>query len=142
MEIIQKFKAIDGVEFNDKEECIKYETLIDRVNSIINTLPKHPNTCEFSNGSGYLQHNETTFKNAKISLLNICKEYIDHRWVQESIDDHNINPSYVGRLLDDYGIRPLYKAWYRIMCVDSKFREWGQLYYATNPNEAKQVKLN
>ena len=39
METITKFKAIDGREFNDKDECVKYELLIDRVNSIMNTLP-------------------------------------------------------------------------------------------------------
>lgn len=123
METITKFKAIDGVEFNDKQECIKYELLIDRVNSIMNTLSKHTDSCDFSNGSGYLQHDKTTLKNAKISLLTIMKEYIDHKWIQQTIDDDSIHPSHVGRLISDYGIRPLERAWNRIQCIDSKYRE-------------------
>jgi len=105
METIQKFKAIDGVEFTDKQECIKYELLIDRVNSIMNTLPKHPDTCDFSNGSGYLQHDKTTLRNAKVSLLTICKEYIDQKWIKQTIDVDTVNPQWVGRLLEDNEIR-------------------------------------
>lgn len=142
METITKFKAIDGKEFTDKQECIKYELLIDRVNSIMNTLPKRPDSCDFSNGSGYLQHNEITLRNTKISLLTICKEYIDHKWIQQSIDDDTIHPSWVGRLLDDYGIRPLNHAWYRFQCIDSKYREWGQPYFASNPEKATQKCLS
>ena len=142
METIQKFKAIDGVEFTDKQECIKYELLIDRVNSIMNTLPKHPDICDFSNGSGYLQHDKTTLRNAKVSLLTICKEYIDHKWIQQTIDDDTVHPSWVGRLLGDYGIRPLERAWSRFQCIDSKYREWGQPYFASNPEKATQKRLS
>jgi hypothetical protein len=142
METIQKFKAIDDCEFTNKDECIKYELLIEIVDSIMNTLPKKPDSCSFSNGSGYLQHDKTILRNAKINLLTICKEYIDHDWIQQTIDDENVHPSYVGRLLGDYGIKPLNKAWYRFQCIDSNLREWGQPYYASNPNEAEQVCLN
>ncbi|MDD2285827.1 MAG: hypothetical protein PHU98_06295 [Mariniphaga sp.] len=138
MKTITKFKAIDGIEFTNKNECIKYELLIDRVNSIMNTLPKHPDSCDFANGSGYLQHDKTILKNAKVALLKICKEYIDHKWIQINIDDDSIHPSYVGRLLDDYGIKPLNSAWYRFQCIDSNLREWGQPYYANYPEKATQ----
>ena len=142
MQTITKFKAIDGVEFTDKQECIKYELLIDRVNSIMNTLPKHPDSCDFSNGIGYLQHDKTTLRNAKVSLLTICKEYIDHKWIQQSIDGDTVHPSWVGRLLGDYGIRPLERAWNRFQCIDSKYREWGQPYFAYNPEKATQKCLS
>lgn len=142
MEIIRKFKAIDGVEFTDEQECIKYELLIDRVNSIMNTLPKHPDSCDFANGNGYLQHDKTSLRNAKIAILTICKEYIDHQWIQQSIDDDTVHPSWVGRLLSDYGIRPLDRAWNRFYCIDSELREWGQPYFALNPQKGTQNRIN
>lgn len=120
MKVITKFKAIDGTEFTKENECLKYELLIKRVNEIMALLPPTPNDdgCNYSNGSGYLQHEKQIFRNAQIKLLEICKEYIDHKWIQETIDDENLHSSYVGRLLSDYAIKPLNNAWYRFSCID------------------------
>jgi len=141
MEQITKFKAIDGTEFSNKEECLKYELLIERVNNIMALLPPLPKDdgCNFSNGSGYVKHNKATLRNAQIQLLEICKEYIDHKWIQQTIDDETMHSSYVGRLLSDYGIRPLNDAWYRFSCVDDQYREWGQPYFATNPDKGTDL---
>jgi hypothetical protein len=140
METITKFKAIDGKEFTSEIECLKYELLIKRVDEIMALLPKIPKDdgCNFANGGGYIQHEKTTLRNAQIQLLEICKEYIDHKWIQQTIDE-TVHSSYVGRLLGDYGIRPLENAWYRFSCVDKQYREWGQLYFATNPDKGTNV---
>jgi hypothetical protein len=137
MEKIIKFKAIDGKEFSSEKECLKYELLIERVNEIMATLPSIPkdDDFDFPNGGGYIQHKKETLRKAQISLLELCKEYIDHHWIQQSIDDENIHTSWVGRLLDDYGIRPLQNAWYRFSCIDHLYREWGQPYFASNPEK-------
>lgn len=37
----------------------------------------------------------------------------------------------IGRYLDDSG-SGAYKYWYRFMCIDEKYREWQQPYYAIN----------
>lgn len=42
--------------------------------------------------------------------------------------------SIVGRYLDG---TPFYSFWYRLMCIDDSDREWGQVYFALNPDEAK-----
>lgn len=144
MEVITKFKAIDGTEFKKESDCLKYELLIKRVDDIMALLPPKPNDdgCKFSNGSGYLQHEKTVLRNAQLQLLEICKEYIDHKWIQQTIDDENVHCSYVGRLLSDYNIKPLNNAWHRFSCIDKQQREWGQPYFALNPNEGEQVELN
>jgi len=137
METITKFKAIDGTEFTSETECLKYELLIKRVDEIMALLPPTPKDdgCSFANGEGYVKHEKQTLRKVQVRLLEICKEYIDHKWIQQTIDDENVHPSYVGRLLGDYGIRPLEKAWYRFSCVDKQGREWGQPYFANNPEK-------
>lgn len=144
METITKFKAIDGTEFTSETECLKYELLIKRVDEIMSLLPPTPKDdgCSFANGDGYIKHEKTELRNAQVKLLEICKEYIDHKWIQQSIDDETVHCSWVGRLLGDYGIKPLNNAWYRFSCVDNQSREWGQPYYANNPEKGKQVQLN
>ena len=141
METITKFKAVDGKEFTNTEECLKYELLIKRVDVIMAFLPPVPkaDNCDFDNGSGYVKHDKAILRNAQIQMLEICKEYIDHKWVQDTIDDENVHLSYVGRLIDDYEIRPIRDAWYRFMCVDKDSREWGQPYFADNPDKGTDL---
>lgn len=144
MEKITKFKAIDGKEFTGEIECFKYELLLKRVDEIMALLPPTPDNdgCSFANGDGYIQHDKAKLRNAQVQILEICKEYIDHEWIQQTIDaihDETVHLSYVDRLLGDYGIRPLEDAWYRFSCVDKQCREWGQPYFANNPNKGTDV---
>ena len=141
MKVITKFKAIDGKEFNSENECLDYENLIKNVNNIMKVLPPLPKDegCGFSNGDGFVQHDKTILRKVQINLLEEMKKHIDHKLIQQTIDDENVHPSYVGRLIDDYGISPLNKAWYRFMCIDKLGREWGQPYFVTNPDKTKQV---
>jgi hypothetical protein len=37
---------------------------------------------------------------------------------------------------------PFRKAWHRLLCIDQKWREWGQQYFVDYPKEnAKEVKV-
>ena len=109
--------------------------------ALLSPTPKDDG-CSFANGDGYIKHDKAKLRNAQIQILKLCKERIDHKWIQQTIEDESVHPSYVGRLIDDYNIRPLNKAWFRFMCVDNQNREWGQPYYANNPEKGKQVQLN
>jgi len=140
MEIITKYKATDGTEFFDKEKCEKYESLIEQVNSVMSALPARPNNIKFLDGHTYIQHDKRILRETKISLLEICKKYITHDWIQQSIEDDNIHPSWVGRLLSDSDIEPLIKAWHRFECIDTENREWGRVSLSENPNlNAKMI---
>ena len=142
MKTIKKFVAIDGVEFLDKDKCLEYEKLIGEIRQIMSSLPDKPDTCDFSNGSGYIKHDKESLERVKISLLNICKIHTDHKWIQQTIDDDTVHLSFAGRLIEEIGIRPLSNAWGRLMCIDNESREWGQSYYASHPDEAIQKQLN
>lgn len=56
-----------------------------------------------------------------------------------------INPpasfGWIGRYFDDGGHNCLYEAWSRLRCIDEKGREWGQPYYALNPEKGEQKSL-
>lgn len=142
MKKISKYEADDGTEFDNEKECLDYENLIKKVDKIMSELPSLPkdDNCEFSNGGGFINHDKTILRKVQINILKEIKKYINHDWVQQTIDNENAHPSYVGRLIDEhYKIRPLGKAWYRFMCIDKFGREWGQVYFANNPEKGKQV---
>lgn len=140
MKTITKFQAIDGVEFYTDSECLNYERLICAVENIMGELEQPPDDkdCKFANGDGFIQHDKVTLSRVRIDLLKEIKKHIDHKWVQQSIDDESIHPSWVARLISDYNIRPLSNAWYRFQCIDVRGREWGQPYFANNPEKATE----
>lgn len=142
MKPITKYEANDGSEWRTEKECIERDTLCARVEALMKQWPEHPKNdgCSFANGEGFLQLTKELFETTRESLLDIIAESIDHKWVNDSRGG-KAHPSWVGRLLSDAGADPLYRAWVRIACVDKQFREWGQVYYAENPTEGKQIKL-
>lgn len=145
MEVITKYKAVDGHEFRTEHECIAYEALIISTLAIMDQLPKKPKDdgCRFSNGHGYLQHDKETFDKVKKELLHLFATKVDHKWIQQSIDGENIHPSWVARIIGDYNLNPFHEAWYRIQCVDRNYREWGQPYFANTPeHNGEYVQLN
>lgn len=142
MKIISKFAAKDGVEFATECECLGYEDACSDIDQIISMLPEKPNTCEFSNGGGYIQHEMESFMKTRNAYLEYVKVYTDHKWIQQSIDmGIDAHPSWIARISEcfpDY----IAKKWYRFQCVDDQFREWGQPFYADNPSDAEQKRIN
>lgn len=144
MKEITKYKAEDGLEFNDKVECVEHERSCIMVSIIMERLPNRPDDCSFTNGSGYIQHGSNLLEVRNDFLRFVSKQYnITHKWVEQTINKgFEVHPSYVGRLIGECCPNTISKHWYRFMCIDSKLREWGQPYYANNPHEADQVVLN
>lgn len=142
MKQIIKWQAEDGSEFTDMAECLSYESLCAQVADVMAAFPPKPENdgCSFSNGGGFLQLSEAVVKDVRLKLLDIVATKISHRWVDES-RDMRVDASYVDRLLGDYGIRPLCRAWSRISCIDKQWREWGQPFFANNPGEGTQKML-
>lgn len=143
MKKIIKYKADDGREFLNEDECMEYETQERFIKSIISVLPEPPDDCGFSNGEGYIQHEPVIVNAVKTQLLREALRHSDHKWLQESIDKDDIHPSWAARIMGDcVKSNALNRAWYRIQCIDNRYREWGQPYYANHPGEAKQICLN
>ena len=148
MEVITQYKAKDGKIFNTEQKCLNHEKLIDQVNLVLSKLDNpedHKKEVDFDNGKGYIQHDPATFLEVKKELLGLISQKIDHHIIKKAYETYGtdeVHYSWVSRILGDYGYTPLTNAWYRMNCTDSKFREWGQPYYAVHPEEGNQVQLN
>ena len=142
MENITKYRAKDKTEFTSEVECIEYERLLDMVDRIMSRLQPKPKDdgCSFPNGNGFIQHEKSTVVRVWNALLDEFSSRINHEWISHS-KDMKYHSSYVGRLVDDYGISPYNKAWYRMQCIDKQFREFGQPYYVENPQDAKLFQI-
>ena len=144
MEKIAKYKANDGSLFDSEEDCMAHENNCAAAARIMQAIPDKPKGCDFSNGSGFIQHSSGGLLLARTALLELIKEkYTQHKWIQQSIDKGwDAHSSYAGRIIDECCPNSISKHWYRFMCIDDQYREWGQPYYANNPLDAKQVCLN
>ncbi len=130
MKAITKYEAKDGKVFNTEKECLEYEAIIEKVDAIMKPFGKRPDDINFSNGGGYLQHDIFDVSRAKKEITDFGNKLLKT----------NSDFYFIGRYFEGYDC--LYDAWGRLSAIDGKQREWGQTYYALNPNKGKQIKLN
>lgn len=143
MDIITKYKSFDGVEFLTALDCEEHEFNLKQANLIMSELPDRTDSRNFSNGMGYIQHDSESILKVRNKFLEFCKRYTDMEWIQETIDSgFDVDPSWAGRIIDESAPRSISKLWYRFSCIDKQCREWGQIYYANNPDKAELKRLN
>lgn len=132
MEIIQKYKANDGKVFNSSDECIKYEKLFIKVDQIMKDLNPLPteDSCRFGNGGGYIQQDKAVVEKARKEITKLGNTFFKQK--------EKWSFSMIGRLFNDSGYDCLYSAWGRLSHIDIYWREWGQGYYAYNPDKGVQ----
>lgn len=137
MEVVTRYKAADGREFQSRDECIKRDELIKEVNTIMGSLKPTPDKL---NWEGYVQQDKQTVLSVRSSLYRIAnRPGVLADWIKSQKMDHgktdgdlvNAHPSWFGRMLDG-GHEPLGDAYSRLCCIDSENREWNQPYYAMN----------
>jgi hypothetical protein len=143
MKTITKYVANDGSEHTATDACLKRDVLCAAVDSVMSLIPPRfdDKGCNYSNGHGYWQHDADRAATVRHGLLTLAKEHIPHRWIDESLADPSVDSSWAGRIISE-GPEPIYTAWCRIQCMDKQWREWGQTYYANNPDSAETVCLN
>ena len=111
-------------------------TFKEKVEEILCNLPppvediiKNMNGIGFKTGyEPYIQHAPSVIENLQKDFIKICVQegILPDRFLEGNIHRQGIIGS-----LDDSG-SGAYKYWYRFMCVDEKYREWQQPYYAIN----------
>lgn len=136
MKIITKFVADDGTEFPEEAKAEAHDKLIKRVELVMRPMGKiiEDYNCDFSNGSGYIQHDISTVFDVRVALLEIANSIYHHKWLL----DAKSHPSWAGRIISECCPNVVYGAWPRICCVDVKGREWGQPFFALNPDKGTQ----
>jgi hypothetical protein len=126
-------------------EAAVRENMIGAVAGAINTLKNRPSDPNFE---GYIQQDEEQVMECKKLLFSIANtEGVLKWWIDKQIKNRgktncdlikNCHPSWFGRMLDG-GHQPLNQAYHRLCCLDDKFREWNQPYFAMNPGTGKRV---
>ena len=130
MKVITKYVANNGIEFTTEKECVEQDALIIQVENImsdINPLPKKDDGCRFGNGYYFIQQDLKRVSEVKRKILTLIKVYVNHHWIEDTLNKENIHPSY---------IMPLSNAWCRISNIDKLGREWGQGYFVENPDKS------
>lgn len=133
MKAIIKYQALDKTTFNTEEECVRYENLLNKVNKIMSKIGDKvkDKSCEFGNGGGYIQHNKEIVKKAQTDITNLAIKEL-------KLDKDYKFGSFIGRYIDDSGVNCIKEAYCRLQCIDNKGREWGQPYFAINPDKGVQ----
>lgn len=77
----------------------------------------------------YIQHIPEVIEEVQETFIELCVEQgiLPDKFLKNKVHRQGI----IGRYLDDSGSGS-YKYWYRFMCIDEKYREWEQPYYAIN----------
>lgn len=142
MRAITQYQAFDGTVFGTEDDCRAYEVMSAKIHAAMRALPSKPDSSEFANGAGYIQHDSASINEAMMGVLEQAKKYSGHRSIVDSMEiGFPARRGIVGRIIDDCCPRPINMAWYRFMCTDDDYREWGQPYFALNPDKGEQKRI-
>lgn len=150
MKELTVYVAEDGARFDTRDSCGAHDLLVSRCRDIEAQLRPTPKDdhLEFANGGGYVQQLDAAYTKVKDELLMLYSEHCDYSHsTMRHIDEARRRPcgeagfSMIPRLFDSGDTRPIDRIWHRLVCIDSRCREWGQPYFATHPNEGKQREI-
>ena len=124
MRPVTMYRSRDGRVFETEADCLRHEEILnaaDEIHTIIGPRPKDPH-CVFANGGGFIQRVGDSVGAARERLSVLALQY---------------HGSSRPRVIDDCD-SPLSDVSFRLRCIDSQGREWGQPYYAINPHSGTQ----
>lgn len=132
MKVITKYRAFDGREFNVLSECEEHELLLNKINTILDILIPRPLEfdSEFENGGCYIQQDPFNIQ----KIIKLSTDLYNEIEINSTPIDSIMN---YGRLLSDSGSL-FYNIYSRLNCIDFKTKEWGQPYFALNPEKGTQ----
>lgn len=134
------FVANDGSRWDTAEQALARDALIVEVDRIMAPMGKRPEGSDFANGAGCIQHVPATLALVRSRLYEASRPALGW-WYDDQKKRHGREPvdahaSWFTRMLDGKN-GPLSTAWYRFQCIDQSGREWGQPYFANNPDQAE-----
>lgn len=123
------YEADDGKTFNNKEDCKKYELILHDLDVCMSKLNPSPRQdTDFLNGYGYVQQDLKCVELVKDTLSTLFKETFGLE----------LNP----RCEELLKYPAFYKALFKIECIDTDGREWGQPFYAKHPSQGDNFRID
>lgn len=111
--------------------------LQDRINEIMQGLPPSLSSLKIPQDLGYpnyIQHIANDVDEVQNKFVELIDSTLGTNYTGKEINRLGI----IGRVLDDSGHKELYQNWYRFMCIDQKYREWSQPYFAINEQKESE----
>ena len=121
--------------FDTQEQAERFVQKKSALEAVMDLLPGRPDP----NGANYIQRSAEQVGRFIAKAGEWIREYVG----DDCADRWAIEPrGFVGRILDDTD-RDGYSLYHRLVCIAYQdHREWGQPYYANNPNNgAVELKL-
>ena len=131
---IIQYEAEDGKTFKTQSECERYSEILKEVNEYLLSIP-NPDKYNITNGDGYILHNPRIHTQMEKLIVKLSNKWFKHK-------EPFTNFNYVlGRYIDDSNMICLNRLSYRLMCIRDD-REYGQPYFANNPDKCKDIQVN
>jgi hypothetical protein len=130
MRPITQYEALDGTIWSSQANCQRYENMCERISAIMSRLPDVN-----VEGENSVPLDKDIFISVQRDLVMLFEEYgyTDRHteWARNATvpAGHTL----IGRYIDDAtdaALRPIARAWRRVMCVGQDFRQYSQPYYA------------
>lgn len=140
---VTRYTTADGRQFTSREAAEQYAAQAEHIQAVMSLLPPAPDSTNYANGDGYIQHRELDVRQVWNTLLRLAGEYLgEHKWYTQSLD-FGADSSWAGRLIGESDHKALWKAWFRMTCLNrNTMREYGQPFFAANPDKAPTNRLN
>jgi hypothetical protein len=137
MQSITQYKANDGTVFNTEKQALGHEHMLERIELAMRPLGNTPP--KVVDGKGWVQHTEVNYRKAHRAIMKLASPMFRNFEQFKGCNLDDINPMGIaGRIVCDSD-SPLWKPFARLSCVDKKFREHQQPYYAINGPDRDHV---
>lgn len=135
------FIADDDTRFDNEADCMRYEAMCIEVGLIAEKLGVKPDSTDFANGGGYLQHANPKLVKIELAKYLYAKDP-NFKAAKQIIDGEDVHMSWIAHYMDGR-YKCVGNLIGRLMCINyTSNREYGQPYYASHESEAKQINLN
>lgn len=135
MKEVTRYQSNDGKIWEDAMNAQKRDNQIELTKIAMKPLDTGSLDINNSNSRGYIIHKMENIRTTKKSLIELSKSNLPEGWLENSsVTPMDIHPSYFARFIDNDG--PLSRAWSRMCCIDDEGKEYGQMFYAINPDKA------
>ena len=133
MKVIMIYEANDGSRFAKKDDCEKYEVLCENTEKAMSILKERPDSLDYGGSTDFIQQTEEGVDCALKKFCELCAQRIPSyaEWFKQTADGTR-HHSHIGRIISDYDIKCLGKAYYRFSCISDTYKEYSQPYYAAN----------
>lgn len=111
--------------------------VIEKIKKIMSILPPDTSSIiddnKYDGAIYYIQHIPDDVEKSQELFINLCSEVIGTP--KGPVNRQGI----IGRFIDDSGNKPLKSIWHRFSCIDDKYREWTQPYFAISRLDRKRI---